>query len=94
MAEGPAALADDHCLHVARDRVETRLSHAGRLGQQGHPIRLQHHLVPLVRLWLQPHVGGRGGGEGGGDYLLWNYLDGWGGCGVGLLGGWGGQDWM
>ena len=94
VAEGPAALADDHRLHVARDRVESGLSHAGWLGQQGHPIGLQHHLVPLVRLRLQPHIGGCGGGEGGGDYLLWNYLDGRGGCRVWLLGRWGGQGYL
>ena len=28
VAERPAALADDHRLHVARDRVQSRLSHA------------------------------------------------------------------
>ena len=94
VAESPAALADDHRLHVAWHRVEAGLRHARWLRQQRHPVWLQHHLVPLVRLRLQAHVGGGGGGEGGGDYLLWNYLDGGGGCRMGLLWGrMGGLNW-
>ena len=83
VAKGSAALADHHRLHVARHRVEACLGHAGRFRQEGHSVGLQHHLVALVGLRLQPHIGGGSGGEGGGgDYLLWNYLDGWGWCRV------------
>ena len=54
VAKGSTALADHHRLHVARHRVEAGLGHAGRFRQEGHSVRLQHHLVALVGLWLQP----------------------------------------
>ena len=65
VAEGAAALAGDHGLHVAGHRAHAararRVSvrrQARRLRQQRHAVRLEHHLVPLVGLGLQPDSGG------------------------------------
>ena len=58
VTEGAAVGAGHHGLHVAHARVQPVLRHAGRLRQQRHTVRLEHHLVALVGLGFDLDVGG------------------------------------
>ena len=45
VTERAAALARDHCLHVADAGIKVALGHTRRFGQQRYTVRFQHHFV-------------------------------------------------